>query len=206
MMSPRCPMSSVHEGGCLCRDIRYETRADPIWMLVCHCTFCQRLTGSAFLVEPIFRRDAVVFSGGAPRTYDHRSDGSGMRVSVNFCGNCGTTLYLGPQRFPETSSACAVRRSTTPTGSTEDRRSVATSSRGRRRRASRFPRGFPRSRSTLSSSTGRRTPRSSTRNIGWCRARTSPRARAGTARDAESAVTVRAPFVPAPRTISARTS
>ena len=99
-------MSTVHEGGCLCRDIRYETTANPVWMTVCHCTFCQRLTGSAFLVEPIFRRDAVVFSGAAPRTYDHRSDGSGMRVSVNFCGSCGTTLYLGFQRFPDVLGLC----------------------------------------------------------------------------------------------------
>lgn len=99
-------MSTVHEGGCLCREVRYETTADPIWTTVCHCTFCQKLTGSAFLVEPIFKRDAVVFSGTAPSTYDHRSDGSGMRVSVNFCGRCGTTLCLGFERFPDVVGLC----------------------------------------------------------------------------------------------------
>jgi len=55
-------MSTIHEGGCLCRDVRYETTADPIWTTVCHCTFCQKLTGSAFLVEPIFKRKTVAFS------------------------------------------------------------------------------------------------------------------------------------------------
>src|SRR5882724_9774848 len=93
------PMSMIHEGGCLCRDVRYATTGEPVWTTVCHCTFCQRLTGSAFLVEPIFKRDAVVFSGTAARTYDHRSDGSGQRVTVNFCGRCGTTLYLSFERF-----------------------------------------------------------------------------------------------------------
>ena len=70
-------MSNVHEGGCLCGDIRYKTTADPVQTTVCYCTFCQKLTGSAFLVEPIFKRDSVVFSGTATKTYDHRSDGSG---------------------------------------------------------------------------------------------------------------------------------
>jgi hypothetical protein len=99
-------MSSIHAGGCLCRDVRYATTAEPVWTTVCYCTFCQRLTGSAFLVEPIFARDAVVFSGTAAKTYDHRSDGSEMRVSVNFCGRCGTTLYLDFERFPTVLGLC----------------------------------------------------------------------------------------------------
>jgi hypothetical protein len=91
--------SLVHEGGCLCGDVRYRTIAEPVQVTICHCTFCQRLTGSAFLVEPIFRKEDVVFSGIAPRVYDHRSDTSGKRISLNFCGRCGTTLYLDPERF-----------------------------------------------------------------------------------------------------------
>jgi hypothetical protein len=99
-------MSTIHEGGCLCRDVRYKTTAEPIQTLVCHCTFCQKLTGSAFLVEPIFKRDAVVFSGSATRTYNHRSDGSAMRVTLNFCGTCSTTLYLELERFPHVLGIC----------------------------------------------------------------------------------------------------
>ena len=99
-------MSTIHQGGCLCRAVRYQTTAEPIWTTVCHCTFCQRITGSAFLVEPIFKRSTVVFSGTATTTYDHRSDGSGMRVSLNFCGRCGTTLYLDLERFPEVLGLC----------------------------------------------------------------------------------------------------
>jgi len=46
-------MPMIHEGGCLCGEIRYETMAEPVRVTICHCTFCQRLTGSAYLVEPI---------------------------------------------------------------------------------------------------------------------------------------------------------
>lgn len=99
-------MSIIHEGGCLCRDVRYQTTGAPVHTTVCHCTFCQRLTGSAFLVEPIFQRGAVVLSGSEPKTYEHRSGGSGMLVSVNFCERCGATIYLGFERFPDFLGVC----------------------------------------------------------------------------------------------------
>lgn len=93
-------ISAVHEGGCVCGEMRYRTMADPVRVIICHCTFCQRVTGTAFLVEPIFKKDDVAFSGATTRAYHHRSDGSGKRVTLNFCGNCGTTLYLEFERFP----------------------------------------------------------------------------------------------------------
>jgi hypothetical protein len=99
--------SLVHEGGCLCGDVRYKTISEPVRVTICHCTFCQRLTGSAFLVEPIFRKEDVIFSGIAPKFYHHRSDSSGKRVSINFCGRCGTTLYLDLERFPDILGLCA---------------------------------------------------------------------------------------------------
>ena len=90
-------MAPINEGGCLCRAVRYKTTAQPQRVTVCHCSFCQKVTGTAFLVEPIFLKTDVVFSGAAPRTYDRRSDGSGKRVTVNFCGR---TLFLDLERFP----------------------------------------------------------------------------------------------------------
>ena len=47
-------MAGVHQGGCLCGDARYKVSTSPLRVTVCHCRFCQRFTGSAFLVEPIF--------------------------------------------------------------------------------------------------------------------------------------------------------
>ena len=99
-------MANIHEGGCLCGDTRYRTTADPLRVTVCHCTFCQRFTGSAYLVEPIFRRADVVFSGVPLKAYDHRSDSSHKRVTLRFCGRCGTTLYLDLERFPDILGLC----------------------------------------------------------------------------------------------------
>ena len=99
-------MPVVHEGGCLCGDVRYRTIAEPVRVTICHCTFCQRLTGSAHLVEPIFRRNDVLILGGDPKTYEHRSDSSGKRVTLNFCGRCATTIYLELERFSDILGLC----------------------------------------------------------------------------------------------------
>jgi len=100
-------MQGFHEGGCLCGDVRYKVSAAPLRVTVCHCTFCQRFTGSAFLVEPIFKAEAVTLTGATPKTYDHRSDGSHKRVTLNFCGRCGTTLFLAFERFAGFVGMCA---------------------------------------------------------------------------------------------------
>lgn len=94
-------MTETHEGGCLCGAVRFQTTADPLVTTICHCTFCQRITGSAFLVEPVFKAEAVVFSGDDPKEFGATSQGSGKRVGVNFCGKCGTSLFLRLERFPD---------------------------------------------------------------------------------------------------------
>lgn len=38
---------------------------------------------------------------GEPRVYEHRSQGSGKIVRVNFCENCGTKLFLTFDRWPD---------------------------------------------------------------------------------------------------------
>lgn len=90
-----------NEGGCLCGRVRYATLAKPRQVTVCHCRFCQKATGSAYMVEPIFLKGDFVLLAGAPKTFDQRSTGSGKTVHVHFCGDCGTKLWLSFERFPE---------------------------------------------------------------------------------------------------------
>ena len=41
-------MPAPYHGGCLCGLIRYRVADEPLTLYVCHCTDCQRRTGSAF--------------------------------------------------------------------------------------------------------------------------------------------------------------
>jgi hypothetical protein len=90
----------AYHGGCLCGAIRYAASAEPIRVVYCHCKFCQRATGSAYMVEPIFERTSFEVTAGKPATFTQASGGSGKRVAVNFCAACGTKLYLDLKRFP----------------------------------------------------------------------------------------------------------
>ena len=92
---------STHEGGCLCGAIRYAVKSQPMRVTICHCRFCQRATGSAYLVEPIFGKSDFEITSGQPKIYRHRSEGSGKMVDVHFCENCGTKLLLSFERFPD---------------------------------------------------------------------------------------------------------
>jgi hypothetical protein len=88
-------------GGCLCDAVRYEARAEPLRVTLCHCRFCQRATGAACMVEPIFQNEDLTVTRGTPAIYSHRSAGSGKLVHVHFCQTCGTKLYLTFERFPD---------------------------------------------------------------------------------------------------------
>jgi len=94
-------VSQTIDGGCLCGSVRYRAAQPPLRTLVCHCSFCQRMTGSLAYAESMFPMDAVQFSGAPMRSYVHRSDGSGKNVVVNFCATCGTTVSLCFERWPD---------------------------------------------------------------------------------------------------------
>ena len=94
-------MSAVLEGGCLCKRVRFRASQQPLRTLACHCTFCQRMTGSSFYAESLFPIEAVEFNDGKLQQYEHTSDGSGKTVFVHFCPTCGTTVGLTFARWPE---------------------------------------------------------------------------------------------------------
>jgi hypothetical protein len=70
-------MTAIHEGGCLCGAVRYRVRGEPARGSACHCTFCQKRSGSAFGIGVYFNDDAVESLTGDRKSYEHRSDETG---------------------------------------------------------------------------------------------------------------------------------
>ncbi len=93
-------MLKTHEGGCLCGAIRLRSDGDPFKTTVCHCTLCQRTTGSAFSIELLFPKKALTFQGATPSEYTYRSPDHGRLLHYLFCPTCGTRLGLTLERFP----------------------------------------------------------------------------------------------------------
>ena len=57
----------LQAGGCLCSELRYETLAEPQRITFCHCRFCQRATGSAFMVRAFRPYGSGFRYGSAPK-------------------------------------------------------------------------------------------------------------------------------------------
>ncbi len=84
-------MSKI-SGSCLCGAVRYSTSAEPAMMAVCHCTDCQKQSGSAFSINVLVPRDQLEVEGEALTQFDVKGN-SGANVSRNFCNLCGSPLF-----------------------------------------------------------------------------------------------------------------
>lgn len=94
-------MPTQHEGGCSCGAVRYRVRNTPLRVSLCHCTFCQRRTGSAFGVNVYFKKEDFALLRGTLKAYEHRSDESGRWLRMEFCPNCGSTVTWTLEVLPD---------------------------------------------------------------------------------------------------------
>jgi hypothetical protein len=76
---------------CCCGSLRAEATGEPAFVAVCHCTQCQRRTGSPFGVGTLFQK-AQVRTEGASKVYLRGSD-SGRKVEIHFCPECGSSVF-----------------------------------------------------------------------------------------------------------------
>ena len=80
------------EGGCTCGAVRYRLKAKPIVVHCCHCTWCQRETGSAFAVNAFIEASAVELLKGEPVSTTLPSL-SGKGQVLWRCADCGVTVW-----------------------------------------------------------------------------------------------------------------
>jgi hypothetical protein len=79
------------DGACFCGKVTFTAEADPGDVVVCHCTDCQALTGSAYRLTIRASAESVRFSG-EPKTFLKTAD-SGRQRRHGFCAECGTPLF-----------------------------------------------------------------------------------------------------------------
>lgn len=78
-------------GHCLCGAVSFSVAAEPVAMVQCHCTDCQRASGTGHLSIARFKRDDVTIAG-EPSTHSVTAD-SGNTVTRYFCPTCGSRLF-----------------------------------------------------------------------------------------------------------------
>ena len=55
---------ATYEGGCTCRHVRYRMTTRPLFVQCCHCRWCQRETGSAFVLNAMIEAERVELLSG----------------------------------------------------------------------------------------------------------------------------------------------
>ena len=80
------------EGGCSCRAVRYRMKTAPIVVHACHCTWCQRESGSACAVNAVVESGQVEVIAGKPEVVDTPSH-SGKGQKIVRCPDCKVALW-----------------------------------------------------------------------------------------------------------------
>jgi hypothetical protein len=89
----------VHQGGCLCGQVRFRIEAEPVSAARCYCQTCQKLSGGGHTENITFRADAVQVTG-AYATFVWTGDKDGT-VTTCFCPTCGSPLFGNGAHAPE---------------------------------------------------------------------------------------------------------
>ena len=79
-------------GHCFCGHIQYTATIDESLVAICHCTSCQRNSGTAYGVVVNIVNDSFNLLSGELKSFESYAD-SGTLRSRTFCPECGTRIY-----------------------------------------------------------------------------------------------------------------
>lgn len=85
------------DGGCFCGALRFRLRAAPMFVYCCHCTDCQRQTGSAYVVNDQIETEMVELLSGEPQGYAMATE-SGYPHDIFRCPRCGCAVWSDHSR------------------------------------------------------------------------------------------------------------
>lgn len=100
--SPQAPL----EGGCLCGAVRFEISAPFLSAGYCHCTHCQRRTGTGSSISGRVPQDGFRLLQGAAEIRAFQPPEGRPKL---FCASCGSALFSGE---PFSDEEVAVRMGT----------------------------------------------------------------------------------------------
>lgn len=109
-------MTKNLEGGCTCGKVRYRLKRAPMITHCCHCTWCQREAGSAFVVNTLIETSEVELLGEAPVIIDTPSN-SGKGQWIARCPHCHVAVW---SHYPTAREAAAFVRS----GTLDDKQAI----------------------------------------------------------------------------------
>jgi hypothetical protein len=90
-------------GGCLCGGVRFEVTEPLVSSSYCHCTRCQRRTGTAASAQARVAPGSLVITQGEDLVRAYEPEDGWAKL---FCSNCGSSLF---SRNPDDHAVMSVR-------------------------------------------------------------------------------------------------
>ncbi|WEW61223.1 hypothetical protein PRK78_006713 [Emydomyces testavorans] len=81
------------EGGCDCGTIRYRMETSPLVVHCCHCTWCQRETGSAFVLNALIESNRLTLLTTTEPLLVPVPSASGRGQTIARCPKCYIALW-----------------------------------------------------------------------------------------------------------------
>jgi hypothetical protein len=94
----------VLTGSCGCGAVRFEVSEPLLGAVYCHCTRCQKRSGTAAAASARAVPGSVTITAGEDRLREWRPGG----LARAFCGDCGSHMF---SRDPDTGDVAVVRLS-----------------------------------------------------------------------------------------------
>ncbi len=89
-------------GHCLCGSIQYEANTEIRSTSICHCTDCQRQTGTTNSLVIEVDEKELKLTGESLKTFITIGTDHGTSTHRSFCGNCGSPIVSKIDAFPGT--------------------------------------------------------------------------------------------------------
>lgn len=84
-------------GSCLCGSVRYSAALPSKWVAHCHCSYCRRAHGAAFVTWAGFPLEQFAFDDGSQTPTWYASSPGAERA---FCPRCGSPMLFRSVRWP----------------------------------------------------------------------------------------------------------
>lgn len=84
---------------CSCGQLTVTVEGEPYAVSMCHCTACQRRSGSPFGVGAYYKADQVKVTGDH-REWSRRGTSGGL-LTNHFCPTCGSNIFWTTEYHPD---------------------------------------------------------------------------------------------------------
>ena len=95
--------NALYTGHCMCGGVRFEVTEEPLSAGYCHCTRCQRRTGTAASAQARLAPGSFRLLAGEELVREYAPEDGWPKC---FCSACGSALW---SKYPDTGEVGSVR-------------------------------------------------------------------------------------------------